>query len=193
MMEWHIYVGIPFLLLIGYQIADILVMVRGLCQRRSSKIATGGAMVLLPILIFIAVWMYNSITICSHCRSVSTNSPISNLLSIDAQWCRKCFRHVGACKICAEYQKKKTTAPVDLPDKTAFAPQSDFDRDDSYHDDDGFDFAFAGFIVLACLFLINIGYFARLSVLGITWFVKRGNFKSKKKKSEENIDETGQN
>lgn len=91
MMEWYIYVEIPLLLLIGYQIANILVMLRGLFQRRSSKIAIGGAMVLLPILIFIAVWMYNSITICSHCRSVSTNSPISNLLSIDAQWCQKCF------------------------------------------------------------------------------------------------------
>ena len=74
-MEWTITIMITVLLLgIGYLTASSTIEFSKTIQHRSGKIATWTLAVLLPLLLLIAVWIYNGIAVCSYCKSITINT-----------------------------------------------------------------------------------------------------------------------
>ena len=169
-MEWTITIMITVLLLgIGYLTASSTIEFSKTIQHRSGKIATWTLAVLLPLLLLIAVWIYNGIAVCSYCKSITINTYTPANWIVDVNICRDCVEYVDVCNYCVRYADSETAKLFKKPDKNSITQHicRTCDGDINMRDDE-----LGESFVLAALILINIGHWATLFVSGIMWLVK---------------------
>ena len=167
-MQWIIAASIVFLMLgTGYSTADGTLCLSRKIRHRTGKTALFAVSVILPILIYAVVWLYNGISICSFCRSVTDNSQTEAPWITRVDICRKCVEYVDSCKMCAKYEAVKSAAV-----------QQRCRSCDGYIDMNNDEIGEC--FVQILLFLIVTGHLATLTISGIVWIVK-----NKKKRIEE--------
>ena len=169
-MEWTIAIMITVLLLgIGYLTASSTVELSKTIQHRSGKITTWTLAVLLPLLLLIAVWIYNGIAVCSYCKSITINTYTPANWIVDVNICRDCVEYVDVCNYCVRYTDSETAKLFKKPEKNSITQHicRTCDRDINMRD-----YEIGESFVLAALSLINIGHWATLFVSGIMRLVK---------------------
>ena len=169
-MEWVIAILIVISMLwIGYLTASLFAVFSRYSSNRIGKLAIWIVAVFLPILLYAVIWVYNGVSKCSSCQSVTTNIQTRDPWITDVELCRKCVKYVDACQICAPNTGSQTDKRATPLEKSASARQVCLDCDGyiGMSDDE-----LGETFVLVCLILINIGHLATLSVLGVIRLVE---------------------